>query len=676
MKKDFFRFGYFVLGFICIEHLTYSQDAKCKDASFVTEKIFQLHVSPPDIHSRQFSQQVLQNFVHEIDPLAIYFSKAEAEKISAFSLDLSNQNANVCELVSLAETLFRNQLTGYKKFVKAKLANPIDFSAEDFFDYELQSRKRDFEPTASALEKKRTRWLKLQILMRLQRMADQQENGPIQKFEKQAREKEAERQIQIIDHLLEPADKIIRQLTRNIYKAISNAFDPHTEYFTKQEMEDFSSTISNKKMSWGFGIGEDKFGQAVVQNVQPGSSAWKSNAVHKDDLVVAFNFDGGSEIETIDYEVDDLVKMLDEPSRKKLTVTLKRQDGVLAKVDLEKSEIESEENFVQGFVLKATRKFGYISLPAFYTDWSDPRSKGCANDVAKELVKLKKENIEGLILDLRYNGGGLTSEAVDLAGLFVDFGPLMVFKGKDQPPIILKDINRGVAYDGPLIVLINGFSASASELVASALQDYHRAIIVGSTSFGKATGQSIVPLYDKDSIGFVKVTLEKIYRVNGKTHQKKGVKPDVALQDLTDLFDINENNFETALPSDSIVKKVFFTPLPEIPLKDLQARSKTRTANSEAFNSIKSIHDSFSLKIPLKLSAFLEYMKSEEAYDRNNTTTTFQIQSANFDDQVLRVDSYSKELRQKAMEELKASPYLEESIHILEDYIQIKSKTK
>lgn len=660
---------------ICCVRITAAQEARCADAPFVVEKISQLHVSTPNIYSDEFRNRLLEIFVQEIDPQALFLSQVETERIRKFPLVLEKQKSNACELISLAEGLYKIQLDEYQKFLKATLAKPLDFTVNEYFDYNFNSNSKP-ESNLTSLKNRWVRWLKLQVLMRQQRLTDQQKKESIRTFEKEAREKEMNRQLVVTDRLVKSITGKSPMFVKLFFKSLSKAFDPHTEYFTKSEMDEFEMTISKSSFSWGFSVGENKLGQAVVNNIVPGSSAWKSNAIHKEDLIVSIHFENELPIDAIDYEADELSKMLRDPAKKKMTITLQRLDGEMVKVNLEKSEIESEENFVQGFVIQANKKLGYISLPAFYTDWTDPNSKGCANDVAKELVKLKKDNIQGLILDLRFNGGGLVSEAIDLAGIFVDYGPVALFKGKDQPPVILKDINRGVAFDGPLLILVNGFSASASELVAAALQDYHRAIIVGSTTFGKATGQAVVPLFEKDSIGFVKITEDKIYRINGKTHQRTGVTPDIQLPDFTDLFGISEKSFVTSLPSDSIVKKVIFNPLPVIPVNELKSKSEDRVNSSSPFQSIKSIHHSFTLTIPLQTEAFLKYVKSGELLSDLSSSGSFQIRSSNFDDRVLKVNSYENELREKTMKELRESPYLQEAIHILEDYIEIKSKAK
>jgi carboxyl-terminal processing protease len=471
---------------------------------------------------------------------------------------------------------------------------------------------------------------------------------------------------------------IEQSITIHFFKALATAFDPHTEFFSKAEMVDFQTSISSKTLSWGFDFAENKIGQSTINRILPGGPAWNSNVIHQGDVVTELNFENGLVLDPLDYSSNELNNELKNPDRLRIKITLQRLDGKSEAVRLEKSEADSEENSVQGFVLKGEKKIGYIHLPAFYTNWDDPSSKGCANDVAKELVKLKKENISGIILDLRFNGGGLVKEAVELAGVFIDFGPLMIFKEKEQA-LVLKDINRGVAYDGPLLILINGLSASASEIVAATLQDHHRAIIAGAPSFGKSTGQAVFPVVRKDTLGFVKVTQEKIYRVTGKSHQRLGVVPDIALPDLIDFFGYSEKNYTTALPNDSIIKKVYYYPLPAIPLKELSEKSVRRIESSPSFQRIRVARDNFTLNIPLELNDFLVYLSRNETVEETTNThgnKYFDVITTQFDNPMLQLDSYTKEISNHLREEIAESPYVEESFKILLDYVQFKSKQK
>jgi carboxyl-terminal processing protease len=253
-------------------------------------------------------------------------------------------------------------------------------------------------------------------------------------------------------------------------------------------------------------------------------------------------------------------------------------------------------------VLKGAKKIGYIPLPSFYFDTGNV-SGGAAGDVAKAIIKLNKENIEGLILDLRFNGGGSIEEARELAGIFIDFGPVVMYKQADQTVSVLKDMTRGTVYNGPVIIMVNGFSASASELLAASLQDHKRAMIVGGRTYGKGTGQRIYPLTGS-STDFAKVTLLKIYRINGKTYQHKGVIPDVTLPDVTQSLGDREADFAYALSSDSVTKKAYYTPLTMKALTPLAEKSMARVQQSQSFKSVDQMQRKLLTPVPLDAAGF------------------------------------------------------------------------
>jgi carboxyl-terminal processing protease len=258
-----------------------------------------------------------------------------------------------------------------------------------------------------------------------------------------------------------------------------------------------------------------------------------------------------------------------------MLLTVRKADGQIRKVELRKESMQvDDDEHIKSFVLRNNNQaIGYISLPAFYTDWEtgSESAKGCANDLAKEILRLRKENISGLIFDLRYNGGGSMQEAVDLSGLFIDAGPVAQLNTEPGKMVTLKDVNRGTVYDGPLLILVNGVSASASELVTGTLQDYHRAVIMGSVSYGKATGQVILPLdtvirkdlkpLNKQDDAFCKITVEKLYRVTGASIQAKGVMPDILLPDITSIMP-KEADEQTVLKPQPVDANKFYTPYP------------------------------------------------------------------------------------------------------------------
>ncbi len=267
------------------------------------------------------------------------------------------------------------------------------------------------------------------------------------------------------------------------------------------EKKGFETELSGFEYSTGMGLGQNEDGNYEVDRLEPGGNAWRSGELHKGDVVLSIKKGTGTAKELSEMDEDEVDALLSGNSDEKVELTVKTAAGVTKKITLTKEKVTNDEGIVKSYVISGKQKIGYIKLPDFYSREShdiqtedDVIFDGCANDVSKEIVKLTRDTITGLILDLRYNGGGSMWEAMQLAGIFIDYGPVGSVKDKEGKVRFLKDPNRGTAYDGPLLVLINGASASASELTSAMLQDYKRALIVGSTTYGKGTAQYMLPL--------------------------------------------------------------------------------------------------------------------------------------------------------------------------------------
>lgn len=357
-------------------------------------------------------------------------------------------------------------------------------------------------------------------------------------------------------------------------------------------------------------------------------------------------------------------------------------NGTRSFVSLTKDIVELSENILNGFVLAGSHKVGYINLPSFYQQWEKGIGEGCANDVAKEIIKLKKERIDGLIIDLRFNGGGSMQEAFDLAGLFLDTGPLAILKEKNSPPFVVRDMHKGTIYDGPLLLLINQMSASASELLAATLQDYNRAILVGTTSYGKATSQVIIPIQTNTGGGeakktdeFVKLTTGKIYRITGGSYQKRGVRPDVYVPDLNEGLSFNERQSLYSLEADSITKKTYYTATTPIPSSTLQSLSQLRSIeHSEKINSLnRRLSKSISLKSGEFFDSFAETLTLLENINPKNSNQ-FKIQLITYDNALHSVNEYKKEDSERLKTSLEQNFLLQEAYNIVVDYLTIQKK--
>jgi carboxyl-terminal processing protease len=367
----------------------------------------------------------------------------------------------------------------------------------------------------------------------------------------------------------------------------------------------------------------------------------------------------------------------------KATFKIKKPDGAERTVILlkEKMEEDDEQNKVKSFLLKGNKTIGFISLPSFYQDWDNENSgvNGCANDVAKEILKLKKENIEGLIIDLRYNGGGSMDEAIELSGIFIDFGPVGMDKGRDTKIYTLKDVNRGTIYDGPLMLMVNGYTASASEMVAGTLQDYHRAVIVGTPTYGKATAQVVLPMdtavdTEKDitkikTNSYFKVTVSKLYRVNGTTAQAGGVQPDVVLPDMLEAHPQLEADNPYVLISPAIEGNKYFKPYPVMNIDNLKTFAQQKINASSYFKQLKNYiqfvkAEDENKEVSLKLSDVIEQEKKAAKEDMDTAAvhaeiSSYIVENNLFEKEQLKVNDNLKELNDQWIKFLKRDPYLQ-----------------
>jgi carboxyl-terminal processing protease len=430
------------------------------------------------------------------------------------------------------------------------------------------------------------------------------------------------------------------------FDAITTSYDPHSSYFSYRTKANFEEMLSATEDKFGFGLLQED-GLWKVSFIKPGSDAWSSGLVNVGDEIMSIKQGSvnGAEALIECATVEDMSLFLSDTVCKKIYMTIRKIDNSEEVVKMEKKIFASEENRISGLILENESKIGYISLPSFYASWDGYQVDGCANDVAKEILKLKKDSIAGLILDLRNNGGGSVSEAIDLAGIFIDLGPVGIVKYKEGKPKLLKDANRGRVYSGPLIVLINGASASASEIVAGALQYHNRALIAGSNSFGKATGQIVVPAdtntwasyYTGQSVpeDYVKVTQSRFYAPNNTSHQSNGIQPDIVVPSLFDAYYSKESGQRYVLNNPDIIKNVYFEPKLSIPIEELSQLSGDRISEDSTFAKIRKLQDSLTLSfeedyfIPLDFKSVWEYYKIKDA----NTTALFsetRVTEANF----------------------------------------------
>lgn len=648
----------------------YSQQV-CERARAIFQAIEPHHVQPLSMDD-SLSARVFDQWMLLLDQDHLLFTREDINTLSHLRLQLDNKLlANACDFLAPVQQLYFTKVKRARHVSDSLLSKPLNYSTAAFLDLH--------PPTAFTTGPAQRRYvinlLRHDVLQACHRKALNSNIAftaeAITALEPEARLRVKKRYTRRLNEMIEKPAKRDSLVVDMFYKAIARAFDPHTQFFSAAEMEDFSLMISPQALSFGFDVETGSTGEMTVAKLIPGGAAWLSNELHEGDVIQQLET-GGTLYDALDLEEQEVQQLL-AVTHAPLTVTVRKSDGKSTAVTLTKTLIENYENTVSGFVLKGSRKMGYIQLPGFFTSTENESVTGCANVVAKELIKLKNEGIEGLILDLRLNGGGSMKEALELAGIFIDIGPMAVAKERDQPPVTLKDFSRGAAYTEPLVVMINGASASASELVAAVLQDYNRAYVVGTTSYGKATGQTILPVHKNDkSYGYVKVTAERLYRVTGVSWQQQGVLPDVKLPDATEVLVDKEASAAYSLPNERTDKKVYYTPLPAIPSHMVKEQSKLRVGASEDFNAVAKLQTLLNDPIPLERNAFVEFTNRLYSFFKKEVkeSSLYEVVNVKQNKAVLAVDEFNARINQQTLQQIQNSFYIQEAYLILSSIVQ------
>lgn len=682
MRYVFFKLA---LLFACFTAVA-QQTASVKNEALQLKKlILQHHFSPRPVNDI-FSASVFDYLLDELDPERLYFTQQDVLELWQFRYKIDDDLTGTSwSFLPAITQQYKKSLLRTDGMISQHTKSPFDFSKKDQLIVDTT-----WATSEKALADRWYKQLKFETLNELSRLHKRVPQTPdpdfLKKYEPEARKRAQKNKARMIQRILNHASGYDSEIATKFLQAVSLSFDPHSTYLSFSEMENFLASVSTEGYYFGISIDENDRGEIVIAQLTPGGPAWKSGEVHAGDVVQQIRWEGSDWIEVDGMTKEEFNRLLEESVKSSLEFTLRQAGGMERTVRLRKEKMSMEENRVKSFILAGEKKIGYVSLPGFYSDWGDQDGSRCANDVATEILKLKKENIDGLVLDVRYNGGGSLKEAVAMAGIFIDAGPMGVLKEKSGVITPEKDMNRGTVYDGPLVLMVNGFSASASEFLAAALQDYHRGIIVGGKTYGKATGQQMFALEEnskanKQGWGYTTITNFKIYRVTGKTAQQRGVVPDIPLPNLYDSIEFGEAFLEGPLLSDSISKKIYYTPMRELPVCELKERSAVRVKRNEAFqqlircsdvlSGLKEKLDSVSLTWTDYKSLIANEGKDFELLKEKTDipTTAFKVGNHLFDRERMASDEYVLKVNEIWAKNLSTDISLTEAFYIICDYI-------
>ena len=653
------------------------------------------HYAPPTKTDR-WSEQAYDLYLQAIDYNKRFFTQGDLKTLAAYRGKLDDEvRQGTHEFYDRSWEILSNRIREVQSYTESFLVEPFTFATDEYLETDPQ--KRDYPKDSPALKELWRKIVKAQTLSVYLDLLLEAEGDPVgleaqfktivqrplePELEREARAKVGKDLKRIFQRALaeKQEDRYARYLN-----ALASSFDPHTNYFGPKVKEDFDIEMSGTLEGIGATLQEDGDHIKVV-SIVPGGPSWRQGKLKAGDLILKVTQGDGEPVDLTNMPVDEAVQYIRGKKGTEVTLTIKKPDGQLEEITIVRDVVVIEETYAKSAVIKTGKtgpKVGYITLPSFYHDFNQPNGRTSSGDVRKELEKLKKEQVAGVVLDLRNNGGGALDDAVKMAGLFIESGPIVQSKDQKGDITVFRDPDAGIVYDGPLVVMVNSLSASASEIVAAALQDYGRAVIVGSDhTFGKGTVQGMVNLdyfldylYPRQAaykpLGSLKLTEEKYYRINGGATQLKGVESDLILPDPYAYLEIGEKYYDYPLPWDQ-VKALNYQEWTggKWDLATLRAQSVQRIAANLNFDTVqKNIElvckqQEESLQ-PLKLAKFLERERKArlEAEQLNKTPDL----SSGLEFKLLNGQAQNAELEQEWLKQLETDFYLEESVNVILD---------
>jgi carboxyl-terminal processing protease len=622
--------------------------------------------------------------------------------LSQYKYDLDDQLAtDRLDFFNLSNSIIEKRTKQVQNIYKELLEQPFDYTLDE--KVEMDSDKVDF---CSNLDELKNRWrkaLKYQMITRISnKLKTQTENAEksdtvtiktFAELEEEARKSVLKRQDDWFHRMIDQVNNTDRI---TVYEnALTAVYDPHTNYFPPKLKEDFDIRFSGQLEGIGATL-SPKDGYIRIVEVVPGSPAWKTGEIKEEDLIMKVGQADEEPVDVYDMRLDDAVKLIRGPKGTEVRLTIKKTDGTIKVIPIIRDVVIREETYAKSAIINAKEnsefEVGYIYLPSFYTNFNDPKGRSCGNDMKNEIRKISDEGIDNIIIDLRGNGGGSLRDAVQIAALFIDQGPVVQRRSSIGQQSVLRDHDNIIDYNGNLVVLVNETSASASEILAAALQDYQRAVIVGSNStFGKGTVQQFIDLdrllpskfNEYKSFGSLKITMEKFYRINGDATQLKGVIPDIILPTNYSHIEFGEKEMDYALAWDEIDAVEFHKTDKYIPDYDyIKSRSNARVGSNENFNEI----NEYALWVKENRERTIEPLNFEiyqsertkrqdylEKFDHiGEDTLNLMVRDLRADEMLINADSTKRVTTDEWHDDITKDNYILESIYILQDLKEIR----
>ncbi len=659
----------------------------------VTDMLELVHYSPKKIND-DFSKSIFNKYLEALDPEKNMFLQSDIKELKKFETTIDDEmHGAPMQFFYAVEKMYVKRSAEASKLYPELLASPFQFSNDETVNFDTD--KLDYPKNEAARKdnwRKRLKFMALERYSDLLDQRDQLKKGDTAYksdayLEKDARDRVSKIMTRNFDRLLTKANPDERfDLFINV---IAGLMDPHTTFFPPIEKRSFDEQMSGRFYGIGASLRSDEGGAIRIATLVAGLPAWKSQQIDVGDQVLKVGQGADEPVDLTGFETEEAVKLIRGKKGTEVRLTLKKADGTVKVVVMIRDEVVLDETYARSAIIQENgRKIGYIFLPEFYADWQRPNGPRCAQDVAREIMKLKEEKVEGIIMDLRNNGGGSLQDVVEMVGLFIPDGPIVQVKGREGNPQVLRDPDRSVLYDGPLTVLVNEFSASASEIFAAAIQDYGRGVVLGSTStYGKGTVQQNFGLeptggiFKKETsdIGTLKLTLRKFYRINGGSTQLNGVVPHIVLPDQYETLKYREKDNPDALPYDSIQKAYYLRVNPSYDLERVRSKSISRVSAHPTFSAIREsytmLQKSNDKVYSLQLAKYRQEQKEiREAFKKIDASAkdlkNLQVAMLGIDEKKLSVDKDKLERRKQWITNLSKDIYIGETCMVINDMIQ------
>ena len=645
------------------------------------------HYEPKQIDDT-FSENVFNAFIDNLDASKRYFLQSDINEFNAYKFEIDDQiNNEDLSFFYLVYDRLMLRTNESQQYYKEILKSEFDFTKNDTLNAET-----DHLPYANSKEELIQNWHKQLKFSTLSRLYDKINDEADKKKEdenyqvKSIQELEKEARIATLESMDDLYERI-NELTYSDWfstyvNCIAEEFDPHTSYFDPNVKKRFDISMAGKLEGIGARL-QKKNDYTSVSELISGGPAWKQGELEVGDLILKVAQGANEPLDIVGMRLDDAIEYIKGEKGTEVRLTVKKLDGTTKIISIIRDVVEIEETFVKSSVVKKDGKtFGVINLPKFYIDFGEESYRNSATDMALEIERLKKENIEGLVIDLRNNGGGSLETAIEISGLFINKGPIVQVKYRDRAPDVRKDEDAAIQWDGPLVILVNELSASASEIFAAAMQDYNRAVIIGGKqTYGKGTVQSVLDINRyhnlKVDIGALKMTIQKFYRINGGSTQLEGVHSDIMLPSRFSYMDIGERDLHNALKFDKVNQASYSLWNNYANFNEVINNSKKRVASNKYFKLIdsnakwlKSSQDD--TIIYLNLDAYKKDLENNKTQalqfnELKDFTTNLTYTSPLYEQELIKLDKDLEEKRIAWHNSLKKDIYVEEALNVLSE---------